>query len=82
MGVNVKRDESLPDHVRGLPLETQVAVLYERVRNVSDDVQGLKNLIKGAIATLLTGIILAAIGVAAGFLGPHSSAAFVWRLFT
>lgn len=82
MGVDVK--DSLPEHVRGLPPEVQIAVLYERVGNLAEDVKGLKNIIIGGIATLLTGIILGAISVAAGWLGPHAGAATaaIWRFLT
>lgn len=81
----VNRDEALPEHVRGLPVEVQVAVLYERVGNLTEDVKGLKTIILGGIVTLLTGMLLGAVSIAAGWLGPHAGAtvaAAVWRLLT
>lgn len=77
--VGVKRDV-LPDNIRGEPLETQVAVLYERVRNLSEDVQGLKNIIVGGIVSGLLAIGGTAVSVAAGWLGPHAAAILNWLL--
>jgi hypothetical protein len=69
----VKHDDVLPEHVRGLPLETQVAVLYERVGNLGEDVKGLKTIILGSIATVLIAVAGAVISVASGWVGPHAA---------
>lgn len=71
--------ESLPDNIRGEPIETQVAVLYERVGNLKDDVRGLKNIILGGIVSGLLAVGGTAVSVAAGWLGPHTAVAAFWK---
>lgn len=67
--------------MRGQPIETQVAVLYERVKNLGDEVQGLRRALWSFVFSILGGAILFLLSVAQGWLGPHSgnaSALFGW----
>lgn len=64
--------ESLPEHIRDLPLQTQVAVLYERVGNLAAKVDKLVQWIATGVVTIVVGVILGLFSVAAGWVGPHA----------
>lgn len=61
------RDE-FPDNVRDLPLPVQVAVLYERVKNLSEDVQSLRRTLWVFISAIISGAVLFLFSVANGWL--------------
>lgn len=65
-------NDNLPEHVRGLPLEIQVAVLYERVGNLAAQVKRLIQWIATGVVTILGGIVIGLFSVAAGWVGPHA----------
>ena len=48
-------NEDFPDHVRNLPIDTKVAVLYERVRNLDEDVKALKRTLWVFISAIVAG---------------------------
>ena len=66
--------ETFPDDVRGLPLQVQVAVLYERVNSLSQEVRGTRRALWGFVFSVLGGAILFLFSVASGWLGPHTTA--------
>lgn len=65
------RMERMPEHVRELPVETQIAVLYERVGALSDEVHALKRALWTLVFTVLGGMILTLFSIAAGWIGRH-----------
>jgi hypothetical protein len=64
----------LPDEVREMPLQTQVAVLYERVGTLKDEVRGLRRALWSFVFSILTGALLFLFSVASGWLGKNPSA--------
>ena len=73
-----------PEHIKHLPLETKVEVLYERVRNLDEDVKSLRKTLWAFLSALIAGAILFLFSVASGWIGPrtgpiHSIATSVWR---
>lgn len=73
----------LPDSIRNLPIETQVAVLYERVGNLGTEVKALKRALWSFVAAIISGSLLFLLSIASGWIGPgsHASAAF-WSWLT
>ena len=71
--------ESVPPHIRGLPIETQVAVLYERVNNLGNEVKALKRALWAFVFSILGGALLFLLTVAAGWIGPRTGATAAWR---
>lgn len=65
----------VPDNIRGLPIETQVAVLYERVQNLGDEVQSLRRALWAFVFSILGGALLFLLSIAAGWLGPKHAVA-------
>lgn len=70
-------DSRMPQHLRDLPVETQVAVLYERVGNGNDritalgrEVQGLRRALWSFVFSIIGGAILFLFSVASGWIGP------------
>jgi hypothetical protein len=67
--------ESYPDHVRHLSLDTKVEVLYERVKNLDEDVQSLRRTLWAFVGAIISGGILFLFSVASGWIGPHGASA-------
>lgn len=68
----MSKADSLPDSVRDLPLQSQVAVLYERVNNLASEVKSLKRALWAFVFSLLGGCILFLLSITAGWLGPKN----------
>lgn len=66
---------AIPEHIRDLPQQVQLAVLYERVQNLGEEVKGLKRSLWAFVFSILGGALLFLLSVAVGWLGPHSGAA-------
>ena len=58
-----------PREFERLPLETQVAVLYERVANLGDDVHGMKRALWGMVFSIVLAVLVFALSVASGVIG-------------
>jgi hypothetical protein len=63
--------EAVPEHIRGLPIEVQVAVLYERVNNLAGEVKSLKKALWAFVFSILGGALLFLLSVTAGWIGPQ-----------
>ncbi len=65
--------ERMPQHLRDMPVEVQVAVLYERVGNLAEEVHSLKRALWALVFSVLTSmIVFLFVTVAAGWIGgPH-----------
>jgi hypothetical protein len=75
-----RMEAQMPEHLRDLPLEVQVAVLYERVGNgnaritaLSREVQGLRRALWSFVFSLIGGVVLFLFSVATGWIGPVHS---------
>lgn len=66
-------EPSLKD-VINMPVETQVAVLYERVGTMRDEIRGLRRAIYSFVGTVGAGAVLFLFSLAAGWIGPHGAA--------
>lgn len=62
---------SLPDNIKDLPWQVQMAVLYERVQNLDDRVKTLTRSLWAGIGTLITGMLLYLFSVSSGWIGPQ-----------
>lgn len=67
----------MPDDIRHLPLGIQVAVLYERVRNgnqridgLAKEVQALRRALWAFVFSIVSGALLFLFSIAAGWIGP------------
>lgn len=63
----------LPDHIDGLSTEAQIAVLYERIKNLSDDVKSLRRVLWVFLSAIVSGAILFLFSVASGWIGRPTS---------
>jgi hypothetical protein len=63
--------EAVPEHIRGLPQDVQIAVLYERVKNLGDEVKALKRALWSFVFSILGGALLFLLSLAAGWIGPN-----------
>lgn len=73
--MNKGGNEPLPQHIRDLPIQVQVAVLYERVKNLDDEVAGLRRALWSFVFSLLGGALLFLLSIAAGWIGPRAHSA-------
>lgn len=73
--MNGRDDISLPEHVRDQPLQVQLAVLYERVKNLNEEVKSLRRTLWVFISAIVSGAVLFLVSVASGWVGPKASAA-------
>ncbi len=65
-----RKDEAMPQFLRDQPLEVQVAVLYERVGNLAEEVHSLKRALWALVFSVLTSmIVFLFVTVAAGWIG-------------
>ncbi|MGH7867003.1 MAG: hypothetical protein ACREP9_05045 [Candidatus Dormibacteraceae bacterium] len=63
--------QEFPESVHGWPIETQVAILYERTATLSDQFRSLIHWIATAVATIIAGMIIGLFSIASGWIGPH-----------
>jgi hypothetical protein len=69
MASRMSSGEEFPTHVRDLPLDTKVAVLYERVQNLDEDVKSLRRTLWAFISALIAGAVLFLFSIASGWIG-------------
>ncbi len=79
---------SFPDEVRHLPVQTQVAVLYERVKAQGDqltdlktEVRALKRATYAFVSSLFVGMLLYLFSLSSGWIGNTRHAAEAVRQF-
>lgn len=81
-----RNQEPTREQMAGLPLEIQVAVLYERVGTLKDEVKALKRAVWSAVASIIGGAVLFLFSLASGWIGPKAPTAHVamavWRFLT
>jgi hypothetical protein len=65
----------LPDDVRGMPVQIQVAVLYERVGTLQAEVKSLRKALWSFVFSILGGAVLFLFSIASGWIGPKSHTA-------
>ncbi len=68
-------DHPYPKSVADEPINVQIAVLYERVGSLSDDVRSMKRAFWGTTASVVGGAILFLFAEASGWIGPHKAQA-------
>jgi hypothetical protein len=61
----------MPQHLREEPPEVQIAVLYERVSNLTYEVRGLKRALWAVAITVIAATITFLFSLANGLLGHH-----------
>lgn len=61
-----------PREIRDLPVETQVAVLYERVGTLREEVRALRRALWAFVFSILGGAVIFMFSIASGWIGPHS----------
>lgn len=67
-----RRGEFFPEDIRNLPTQTQLAVLYERVQNLTDDVTSLRRTLQVFIGAIVSGAVLFLFSVAQGWIGKQT----------
>jgi hypothetical protein len=73
--VSRREQDGLPEDVRGLPVQIQVAVLYERVGTLQSEVKSLRKALWSFVFSILGGAVLFLFSLASGWIGPKAHTA-------
>lgn len=61
--------ELSPREFERLPLEVKVAVLYERVDNMGEEVHAMKKALWGVVFSIVLAVLVFALSIASGVIG-------------
>lgn len=63
-----------PEDFREQPLQVKVAVLAEQVKNLKEEVRGLRRALWSFVFSVLGGAVLFLLSIASGWIGPKATA--------